>query len=147
VWVTRFLHSEFCRSDEPVSVQAQRFLEDAAVKYPLQKRQLVSAQQALSLYVGLEQGNLRTSAWPQLIDRLRHQMRVRHYAPRTESTYVDWVRRFLTWHEAKSPHMAVPNAGATRVSGTSCGRAERRGVHPESGNLMRLSSFSVKCWN
>jgi len=39
-----------------------------------------------------------------LIKRLRTEIRARHYSIRTEQTYEDWVRRFVTFHHLASPH-------------------------------------------
>jgi Phage integrase, N-terminal SAM-like domain len=38
-----------------------------------------------------------------LIDQLRHALRVRHYAIRTEQAYVDWARRFIHFHGKQHP--------------------------------------------
>jgi hypothetical protein len=35
---------------------------------------------------------------PRLLEQLRHVLRVRHYARRTEECSVDWARRFLLFH-------------------------------------------------
>ncbi len=35
---------------------------------------------------------------PKLLDRLRDAIRVRHYSIRTEEAYVQWVRRFISFH-------------------------------------------------
>lgn len=35
---------------------------------------------------------------PRLLDRLREQIRVRHYSIRTESAYVQWARAFIRFH-------------------------------------------------
>ena len=40
---------------------------------------------------------------PRLLDRLRHAIRVRHFAIRTEQTYVDWARRFVLFHGKRHP--------------------------------------------
>ena len=32
---------------------------------------------------------------PKLLDRMRAEIRVRHYSIRTEETYLDWVRLFV----------------------------------------------------
>jgi len=37
------------------------------------------------------------------MDQLRHALRVRHYAIRTEQAYVDWVRRFIHFHGKRHP--------------------------------------------
>ncbi len=49
------------------------------------------------------------SGAPRLMDRLRRELRTRHYAPRTEETYAFWVRRFLQFHGMRHPaEMGAP---------------------------------------
>lgn len=40
---------------------------------------------------------------PKLITRLRSEIRVRHYSIRTEQAYVDWVRRYILFHDKRHP--------------------------------------------
>jgi Phage integrase, N-terminal SAM-like domain len=40
---------------------------------------------------------------PRFLDQLRHLLRVRHYARRTEDCYVDWARRFILFHGKRHP--------------------------------------------
>ena len=40
---------------------------------------------------------------PKLLDRLRTQIRLRHYSLRTEQTYVDWARRYILFHGKRHP--------------------------------------------
>jgi integron integrase len=40
---------------------------------------------------------------PKLLDRMRAEIRVRHYSIRTEEAYVDWVRRFILFHDKRHP--------------------------------------------
>ena len=47
---------------------------------------------------------------PKLLDRLRHALRVRHYSIRTEQAYVDWVRRFIRFHDRRHPANLGPAA-------------------------------------
>ena len=42
-------------------------------------------------------------AAPKLLDRLRADLRTRHYSIRTEQAYVDWVRRFVLFHNKRHP--------------------------------------------
>ncbi len=35
---------------------------------------------------------------PKLLDRVRASIRARHFSPRTEETYVMWIRRFILFH-------------------------------------------------
>ncbi|HVS31786.1 MAG TPA: integron integrase [Thermoanaerobaculia bacterium] len=40
---------------------------------------------------------------PKLLDRVRAAVRARHYSPRTEETYVLWIRRFILFHGKRHP--------------------------------------------
>jgi len=40
---------------------------------------------------------------PKLLDRMRAEIRVRHYSIRTEETYLDWARRFILFHDKRHP--------------------------------------------
>jgi integron integrase len=40
---------------------------------------------------------------PKLLDRVREEIRLRHYSIRTEETYVDWSRRFILFHNKRHP--------------------------------------------
>ena len=40
---------------------------------------------------------------PKLLDRMRAEIRVRHYSIRTEESYVDWARRFILFHNKRNP--------------------------------------------
>jgi hypothetical protein len=38
-----------------------------------------------------------------LLDQLRDVIRLKHYAYRTEETYVQWVKRYILFHEKRHP--------------------------------------------
>jgi len=40
---------------------------------------------------------------PKLLDQVRDKLRVKHYAIRTEQTYVDWIKRFIYFHDKTHP--------------------------------------------
>lgn len=40
---------------------------------------------------------------PRLLDRVRTEMRVRHYSIRTEETYIQWIRRYINLHGRRHP--------------------------------------------
>src|SRR5437870_3083437 len=40
---------------------------------------------------------------PKLLDRVRWHLRLRHYSLRTEQSYVDWIRRFILFHDKRHP--------------------------------------------
>ena len=40
---------------------------------------------------------------PKLLDQVRQAIRTRHYSPRTEETYVGWIKRFIFFHNKRHP--------------------------------------------
>ena len=38
-----------------------------------------------------------------LLDRIRDKIRLKHYSIRTETAYVDWIRRFVHFHHGRHP--------------------------------------------
>ena len=43
------------------------------------------------------------SGKPRLLDRVRNEIRVRHMARSTERLYVNWIRRFILFHNKRHP--------------------------------------------
>ncbi len=41
---------------------------------------------------------------PKLLDRVRWQLRVKHYSIRTEQAYLDWIRRYILFHRKRHPN-------------------------------------------
>jgi integron integrase len=46
-----------------------------------------------------------------LLDQVRDAIRVKHYSLRTEKTYVDWIKRFVLFHNKRHPR----EMGATEI--------------------------------
>ena len=67
---------------------------------------------------------------PRLLQRLREAIRVRHYSIRTESSYVDWVRRFIVFSGKRHP----AELGASEVAAFLTHLAVERGVAPATQN-------------
>jgi len=40
---------------------------------------------------------------PKLLDRVRWQLRSKHYSIRTEEACIDWIRRFILFHRKRHP--------------------------------------------
>jgi integron integrase len=40
---------------------------------------------------------------PKLLDQVRDKIRLKHYSWATEKTYVDWIRRFILFHDKQHP--------------------------------------------
>lgn len=54
-----------------------------------------------------------TGTKPRLLDQLRDRIRLKHYSMRTETCYVDWVRRFVLFHDKRHPlHIGAPEIEA-----------------------------------
>jgi hypothetical protein len=53
-----------------------------------------------------------TSKAPRLLDRMREEIRIRHCSVSTETTYVQWARRFILFHDKRHPK----EMGAAEVS-------------------------------
>jgi integron integrase len=44
-----------------------------------------------------------TSAKPSLLDQVRQAIRTRHYSYRTEKAYINWIKRFIFFHDKRHP--------------------------------------------
>lgn len=54
-----------------------------------------------------------SSQEPRLLDLVRQRIRVKHYSIRTETAYVDWIKRFIIFHGKRHPReMAGPEVEA-----------------------------------
>ncbi|MHB1230242.1 MAG: integron integrase [Halothiobacillus sp.] len=50
---------------------------------------------------------------PKLLDQVRDLMRVKHYSIRTETLYLQWIKRFILFHDKKHPRdMGAPEVEA-----------------------------------
>ena len=48
-------------------------------------------------------GAMHGSEPPRLLDRVRARIRFKHYSIRTEQAYVDWIKRFILFHDKRHP--------------------------------------------
>jgi Phage integrase, N-terminal SAM-like domain len=47
--------------------------------------------------------NHQTVPKPRLLDQVRDVIRCKHYSIRTESTYTEWIRRYILYHNKQHP--------------------------------------------
>ena len=40
---------------------------------------------------------------PKLLDQVRDRRRVKHYSIQTETQYLQWIRRFILFHDKRQP--------------------------------------------
>src|SRR5437016_11561525 len=44
-----------------------------------------------------------SSQKPKLLDQVHQAIRTRHYSPKTEESYVHWIKRFICFHNKRHP--------------------------------------------
>ncbi len=71
-----------------------------------------------------------TATPPKLLDQVRNRLRVKHYSIRTEHTYVDWIKRFIRFHDKRHPRQM----GATEVEAYLTHLAVDNRVSPSTQN-------------
>lgn len=67
---------------------------------------------------------------PRLLEQVREQIRLRHYSIRTESVYIEWVKRFIRFHKYRHPLQM----GAVEVEAFLSDLAVRRDVSASTQN-------------
>ena len=72
---------------------------------------------------------------PKLLDRMRAEIRVRHYSIRTEQTYIDWVRRYIFFHDKRHS----PDMGAAEVQAFLSHLAVARNVSASTQNQAKAA--------
>jgi integron integrase len=80
-----------------------------------------------------EQSNLERA--PRLLDQVRSALRVRHYSLRTETVYVDWIRRYILFHGKRHPK----EMGADEVQAFLSWLATERGVAASTQNQAKAA--------
>ena len=65
-----------------------------------------------------------------LLDTVRDEIRVRHYSLRTEKAYVDWIARYIRYHDRRHPS----ELGASHVAGFLSSLATQRNVAASTQN-------------
>jgi integrase len=53
-------------------------------------------------WIDCTRGSLMTQ--PKLIDQVRAAIRVKHYSPRTEEAYWNWIKRFILFYNKRHPN-------------------------------------------
>ena len=72
---------------------------------------------------------------PRLLDRMRAEIRVRHYSIRTEKTYIDWARRYIFFHDKRHPQ----DMGAVEVQAFLSHLAVARNVSASTQNQAKAA--------
>jgi site-specific recombinase XerD len=75
-------------------------LERANTHRPI-NRTLAVIDGGLNFKAGVQ--TLPTIPKPKLLDQVRQAIRTRHYSPKTEESYVHWIKRFIFFHNKRHP--------------------------------------------
>ena len=115
-WTTRFILFNSKRHPrELTNAEIGRFLRHVAQSHSDARRAIAAARMALDfLYrevLHLYRGELPWARPPRLLDQVRQVLRVKHYSPRTEECYVQWIRRYILFHDKRHPR----NLGAAEI--------------------------------
>ena len=103
----------------------------------------------MDLSVSPTAGAQPTPRPPKLLERLRVHLRTRHYSLRTEAAYVDWVRRFILFHDKRHPQDMGPAEVEAFLRCVLRGprtRSARRGFAQPAfahGRMMKAGSLAV----
>jgi len=76
-----------------------------------------------------------TSSAPRLLDEVRRQIRIRHYACSTERTYVYWTKFFVRFHRMRHPR----EMGAAEVEAFLSYLASERKVSASTQNQAKAA--------
>jgi hypothetical protein len=72
-----------------------------------------------------------------LLDQVRSAIRVRHYIYRTEQTYIQWIKRFILFHNKRRPtvmgerEVAALNEIVSAWARKTCATLPRQRAHPD----------------
>src|SRR4051794_19184481 len=125
-WARRYIHFHHLRHPQEMGApEVAAFLASLAQRSDLTPAGEIEARAALrflhEIVLGQTLGDLPTPVGqvfphgggalrprpggesPRLLDQLPPLPRVRHYARRTEDSYVDWARRFILFHGKRHP--------------------------------------------
>jgi len=81
-------------------------MEDSKVKSLVDHKLRVMSR---SVQPATESPSPPSAPKPKLLDQVRQAIRTRHYSPKTEETYVGWIKRFIFFHNKRHPaEMAEP---------------------------------------
>jgi integron integrase len=116
-WCERFIRFHGKRHPRELDIGAAgQFLESVAQTAKDPVRSLAASRAALEfLYqqvVHIDLGELPLPRLPRLLDQVRQVLRVRHYSLRTEECYVQWIVRFIRFHNKRHPR----DMGAVEVA-------------------------------
>ena len=111
-WVTGFYR--YCSKD-PDDALTQEVIDEYLAYLAKRKEdwQVRQASDAIQLYLFFKKRNNRESCreegdgkaqWKTVAEEMRHALRLRHRATRTEEAYLSWLRKYYIFLNGKAPY-------------------------------------------
>lgn len=99
-WIERFLQMNYSKrlSNQDKIMQ---FVESLAVDETLKEWQRAQGRQAVEIYLNMFLKTVKAAAmsvdlhYTKIVEEARTALRLKHYAYRTEQTYLDWIKRYM----------------------------------------------------
>lgn len=82
-----------------------------------------------------------STAPARLLDQVRERLRLKHYSIHTEKSYVDWIRRYILFHDKRHPR----DLGATHVERFLTNLAVDRELSASTRNQPGAATFCRSC--
>lgn len=79
-----------------------------------------------------------------LLDQVRDKLRTLHYSPRTEDSYVSWIKRYIWFHDKRHPRDMGPPEVEAFLSHLATQRGSRRPRRTRP--YAACCSCTSRCW-
>ena len=117
-WVRRYLRLQL--SSRLTNVErAKQFFDYLVVDDKLEDWQRVQGKQAVEIYLnlylkkvegGAKRAGEESASFAKIVEEMRAVLRLKHYAYRTEMSYLDWVRRYCGYCEGHDYDMRASSS-------------------------------------
>jgi hypothetical protein len=79
-----------------------------------------------------------------LLDQYRDALRIKHYSPRTEETYTQWVKNFILYHKKRHPKEMGTLVVITCTKQRSKKPSKRLPAWQRLTNMLLLTHFAIR---
>jgi len=121
-WVHQFLNFSHQRHDLKIDLRIQSFLDQLQIQYKKSEWQVRQTDRAIQLYLyhfcdqqtlltlgAKPENNLTLLDKNSIIQKAREVIHLKHYAQKTERTYIHWIKTFWQYMNNNSPHKIKTN--------------------------------------
>jgi hypothetical protein len=84
--------------------------------------------------------------FPELVEAVKTEIRTRHFSYRTETSYLDWVKRFIAFHDYANPReLDAPTAVKTYLDYLAVERQVTASTQNQALNALAAITKKVSC--